>query len=48
VKASFEVHRDYICSEVLATDVQFKPCEGSSWDLNGEMAKIALARVDLR
>lgn len=43
VQQSFERHRHYICSEVLATDVRFAPCEGSTWDLNGESAKISLS-----
>lgn len=43
VQESFERHRDYICNEVLAVDVQFSNCEGSTWDLNGEPAKICIS-----
>lgn len=43
VKESFERYRDYICSEVLALDVRFSECEGDTWDLNGEPAKIHIS-----
>lgn len=45
VQASFSLHKNYICNEVLATSVTFEPCEGSAWDLNGESAVIALRKV---
>lgn len=44
VEACFEEYRDYICGEVLATKVDFGPCNGSEWDLNGEPSKIELAK----
>ncbi|MDN3508155.1 MAG: class I tRNA ligase family protein, partial [Simkaniaceae bacterium] len=45
VKEAFAVHKDYICHEVLATKVDFTTCDGEEWDLNGELTKIALAKV---
>ena len=45
VKKAFAVHGDYISSEVLAVDVQFVPCSGTEWDLNGEPAKISIAKA---
>jgi isoleucyl-tRNA synthetase len=42
VRAAFEKFRDFICHEVLATEVTFGPCEGTSWDLNGEEARITI------
>jgi isoleucyl-tRNA synthetase len=46
VQESFEQFRDYICNEVLALDVQFGPCEGKEWDLNGEPTIIAIQRIN--
>lgn len=45
IKACFEKHGEYIQGEVLALSVDFVPCEGAEWDLNGEPAKIVLTRV---
>ena len=45
VKACFEQYHDYICPEVLATEVNFAACEGTEWDLNGEQTTIVLKRV---
>lgn len=45
VKQSFEKHRNYIENEVLAVSVAFKPCEGTSWDLNGENAIFAITKA---
>lgn len=42
LKDAFNRHRDYIMGEVLATQVQFECLEGTDWDLNKEMARIAL------
>lgn len=42
VKKAFEIHRDYITHEVLATQVHFNSVEGTEWDLNGEPTTIAL------
>jgi isoleucyl-tRNA synthetase len=42
VKKAFEIHRDYITREVLATQVNFDSVEGTEWDLNGEPTTIAL------
>ncbi len=44
VKKSFELHKDYICNEILATEVDFKPCTGTEWDLNGEKTHIELIK----
>lgn len=44
VKESFKLFEDYICNEVLAVSVEFKPCEGTEWDLNGERCVILLQR----
>jgi isoleucyl-tRNA synthetase len=43
VKRAFELHRDYIIHEVLATHVHFDCAEGTEWDLNGEPTTIALS-----
>lgn len=43
VKKAFELHRDYIVHEVLATHVHFDCKEGTEWDLNGEPTTIALS-----
>lgn len=45
VKQAFDVHKQWICSEVLATSVEFAPCEGTEWDLNGESSKIMVTKV---
>jgi isoleucyl-tRNA synthetase len=43
VKKAFEIHREYIVHEVLATQVLFDCEEGTEWDLNGEPTLIALS-----
>lgn len=45
VKECFDKHGKYISDEVLAVDVIFGQCNGTSWDLNGEMAKIELEKA---
>ncbi len=47
VKDSFEKYRETIFHEVLATSVLFEPCEGASWDLNGEPAKIIVTKTTI-
>lgn len=42
---AFKLHDTYIRNEVLATDVQFRPCNGNVWDLNGEPAKIEMIKI---
>jgi len=43
VKEAFEIHKEFICGEVLATSFTFKEeVEGTEWDLNGEMVRIEL------
>ncbi len=42
VKKAFDLHRDYITHEVLATQVNFDCVEGTEWDLNGEATMISL------
>jgi len=39
----YELYKSYIDGEVLAVDVQFGPCEGTLWDLNGEQTVISIA-----
>jgi isoleucyl-tRNA synthetase len=43
LKKAFQLHADYIQHEVLATHVHFDCAEGTEWDLNGEMALIAIS-----
>jgi isoleucyl-tRNA synthetase len=43
VKKAFDLHRDYIMHEVLATHVHFDCAEGTEWDLNGEPTLIGLS-----
>ncbi len=45
VRNCFERHGHYICGEVLAVEVCFTRCEGTSWDLNGEPTKMTLEKV---
>ncbi|MBA3722945.1 MAG: isoleucine--tRNA ligase [Parachlamydiaceae bacterium] len=45
VKHCFELYNDYIKQEVLAVDIQFGPCNGTEWDLNGELTIIAIYKV---
>ena len=45
VEQAFKQFFDLITHEVLATKVEFKPCDGSEWDLNGEMAKIKIEKA---
>ncbi len=42
VQSAFALFADMIKGEVLALNVKFGPCIGTSWDLNGEPAIIAL------
>lgn len=45
VKAAFEVHRDYVCHEVLAVAFAFEKCEGEAWDINGHASVFALSKA---
>ena len=45
VEKCFEKYGEMISHEVLATDVQFCPCEGVLWDLNGEETKISIEKT---
>ncbi len=45
VKKCVAQHRDYIFHEVLAVTIDFGPCEGQEWDLNGEVSVISLKKV---
>jgi isoleucyl-tRNA synthetase len=38
-------HEAYISNEILALSFVFEKCQGSQWDLNGELATIALKKV---
>jgi isoleucyl-tRNA synthetase len=42
VKQAFEIHRDWVMGEILAVDVSFAPSQGTSWDLNGEPARLEI------
>jgi isoleucyl-tRNA synthetase len=48
VKKAFELYRDYIMHETLAEHVHFDCPEGTQWDVNGEMATIALSLAVLQ
>ncbi len=45
VKSCFDRYKDYICHEVLATEVSFGPTSGIEWELNGEPTIIAIKKV---
>ncbi|MDX8430433.1 MAG: isoleucine--tRNA ligase [Candidatus Algichlamydia australiensis] len=42
VSQAYELHKDYICGEALVTKLEMVSNTGQEWDLNGEMAKIAI------
>lgn len=44
-KQCFKVFGDYISNEILAVSVDFGPCEGTEWDLNGEPTVISLKKA---
>jgi isoleucyl-tRNA synthetase len=44
VRQCFETFGAMINGEVLAVSVEFGPCEGTAWDLNGESVIIALVK----
>lgn len=44
LQKSFLAYRDFITGEVLAVNVTFGDCEGTTWDLNGESAIISLEK----
>jgi len=46
VKECFRTFGEMISNEVLAVAVNFGPCEGTAWDLNGEPATIALFKAE--
>jgi isoleucyl-tRNA synthetase len=45
VKEAFNLHRQYICHEVLAEEVHFDRSGDTEWDLNGEQASISLLKI---
>jgi isoleucyl-tRNA synthetase len=45
VKECFKKYKSYITGEILAVEVNFGPCEGTEWDLNGEMTIIAIQKA---
>lgn len=45
VKEAFRLFEKYISQEVLAIDVQFGPCQGTEWDLNGEPSILSIEKV---
>lgn len=42
VKEAFAIHKDLIMGEVLAVSIEFAPCTGTEWDINGEKAVLAV------
>ncbi len=44
VRYCYDKYAAYIQGEVLALKVDFIECDGAEWDLNGESAKIAVAK----
>lgn len=44
VRHAFEIHKQWILAEVLAVVVEFAPCDGTEWDLNGENARILIVK----
>ena len=47
IKQAYEIHREWICGEVLATTVSFRHCQGVNWDLNGEAAMIEISKIPM-
>jgi len=45
VQECFSQYHHYISGEVLAVGVEFGPCEGTAWDLNGEETVIQLQKA---
>ncbi len=45
VQKAFELHKDYIMTEVLALGVEFKECQGVLWDINGQEALIEVKKA---
>ncbi len=45
VRSCYSNYKEYISGEVLALDVQFAPCQGTQWDLNGELTTIHLEKA---
>jgi isoleucyl-tRNA synthetase len=45
IRQSFFKHQEFVLQEVLGVDLQFAPCKGTTWDLNGEKAIIHIERV---
>ena len=45
VRSAFAIHKEYIQHEVLASQVEFRSCEGTEWDLNGEKATFAIRQA---
>ena len=45
VKACYERHKDYIEGETLVKSASFETTQGTQWDLNGESATIAVAKL---
>lgn len=46
IRKSFKNYEELVLKEVLATEWQFAPCKGTTWDLNGEKAIIHLEKVE--
>lgn len=44
LKKAFELHKDWISQEVLATEVRFGPLANEEWDLNGELSRFEVVK----
>ncbi len=45
MEEALSLYQKTIASEVLAVDFQIGPCEGALWDLNGEEARLMIAKA---
>ncbi|MDP1880895.1 MAG: isoleucine--tRNA ligase [Parachlamydiaceae bacterium] len=45
IHACFNHYKEMICNEVLAEKINFGPCQGTEWDLNGELTKIEIQKI---
>ncbi|MCH9613382.1 MAG: Isoleucine--tRNA ligase [Chlamydiia bacterium] len=45
VRAAYDAHKDYICHEILAKEVQFSPNQGEALSLNGEPTTLTLNKL---
>ena len=45
VKKAYELHQEYVCGEALVVKLSFAKNSGQEWDLNGEMTKIVISKI---